>query len=100
MDVVQSSPPLGSGGYKKWWLPDVGAKRWQIAPSSHQRQMVDDAGWTSFEALHRLAAVATRSGGYKRKGCKKEARDRPEKKRPGRWSWPLENFRRYFDPNH
>jgi len=26
--------------------------------------MVDDAGWTSFEALHRLAAVATRSGGY------------------------------------
>jgi hypothetical protein len=72
MDVVRSSPPLGSGGYKKRWLQE---------------------------------AVATRSGGYKRKGCKrkgckKEARDRPEKKRPGRWSWPLENFRRYFDPNH
>jgi hypothetical protein len=28
-------------------------------PRSHHRQMVDGTGWTSFEALHRLAAVAT-----------------------------------------
>jgi hypothetical protein len=28
-------------------------------PRCHHRQMVDGAGWTSFEALHRLAAVAS-----------------------------------------
>jgi hypothetical protein len=73
--------------------------------------MVDDAGWTSFKALHRLAAVATRSGGYKkrwlqeavatrRRAARKRLETDPKKKRPGRWSWPLENFRRNFDTNH
>jgi hypothetical protein len=54
MDVVRSSPPLGSGGYLT-----SAQTVWQKGPRSHHRQTEDDAGWTSFEALHRLAAVAT-----------------------------------------
>jgi hypothetical protein len=53
MDVVRSSPPLGSGGY----LTSV-LTIWQKASCSHHRQMVDGSHWKKL-LFHALAAMAT-----------------------------------------
>jgi hypothetical protein len=56
IDIARDSPPRGRGGYPRRWLPGIIAIR--------QSYLVDGVEIQSLAILHRVAAVATRGGGY------------------------------------